>query len=151
MLKMSTEELGAPAYEKYDVEAYMPGRGSWGELTSASNCTDFQARRLNIRHRTPGLPAKFQPHDVIPENVPKTVYAHTLNATAVAIPRLVAAIVENGARIVNGRFAYLELPDVLRPYWIGPEAARLKFEHVLHGRPKQKNQWKQSFVEVRWI
>jgi len=45
---MPTEELGAPAYRKYDIEAWMPGRGSYGEVSSASNCTDYQSRRLNI-------------------------------------------------------------------------------------------------------
>lgn len=48
VLDMPTEELGAPAYRKYDIEAWMPGRGSFGEVSSASNCTDYQSRRLNI-------------------------------------------------------------------------------------------------------
>jgi seryl-tRNA synthetase len=48
VLDMPTEELGAPAYRKYDIEAWMPGRGSYGEVSSASNCTDYQSRRLNI-------------------------------------------------------------------------------------------------------
>ena len=52
-----TGDLGGPAYRKYDLEAWMPGRGErgeYGEVTSTSNCTDFQARRLNIRYKTPG-------------------------------------------------------------------------------------------------
>ena len=44
-----TGDLGGPAYRKYDLEAWMPGRGEFGEVTSTSNCTDYQARRLNIR------------------------------------------------------------------------------------------------------
>ncbi|KAG0012234.1 seryl-tRNA synthetase, partial [Entomortierella chlamydospora] len=52
VLDMPTEELGASAYKKYDIEAWMPGKNAWGEISSASNCTDYQARRLNIRYRT---------------------------------------------------------------------------------------------------
>lgn len=50
VLDMPTEELGASAYRKYDVEAWMPGRGAFGEISSASNCTDYQTRRLNARY-----------------------------------------------------------------------------------------------------
>jgi seryl-tRNA synthetase len=46
---MPSSDLGAPAYRKFDVEAWMPGLGRYGEISSASNCTDYQARRLNIR------------------------------------------------------------------------------------------------------
>ncbi|MGV2341679.1 MAG UNVERIFIED_CONTAM: hypothetical protein LVR18_49505 [Planctomycetaceae bacterium] len=45
--------MAGPAYRKFDIEAWMPGRGEYGEVTSASNCTDYQARRLNIRRRSP--------------------------------------------------------------------------------------------------
>ena len=51
VLDMPTQDLGAPAYRKYDIEAWMPGMGRYGEISSASNCTDYQARRLNIRYR----------------------------------------------------------------------------------------------------
>ena len=47
----ATGDLGGPAYRKFDLEAWMPGRGEFGEVTSTSNCTDYQARRLNIRYR----------------------------------------------------------------------------------------------------
>src|SRR5690606_29171233 len=46
-------DLGGPAYRKYDLEAWMPGRGEYGEVTSCSNCTDFQSRRLGIRCKSP--------------------------------------------------------------------------------------------------
>lgn len=76
-------DLGAPAYRKYDLEAWMPGRGDsgdWGEITSTSNCTDFQSRRLNIRYKdTDG----------------KNQFVHTLNGTAIAISRALIAILEN--------------------------------------------------------
>jgi seryl-tRNA synthetase len=107
---MPTEELGASASRKYDMEAWMPGRGKWGEITSTSNCTDYQARRLHIRYRTsdePGAPMAF---------------AHTLNGTAAAVPRLIVALLENGARIENDQVVGVDLPKVLRPWWVGPEA-----------------------------
>ena len=69
-----TGDLGGPAYRKYDLEAWMPGRGEggeYGEVTSTSNCTDYQARRLNIRYKTPGQKG--------------TRFVHTLNGTAVAV------------------------------------------------------------------
>ena len=107
---MSTRELGATAYQKYDIEAWMPGRGSWGELASASNCTDFQARRLDIRHAS------------ISEAASRSMYAHTLNATAAAIPRLIVALIENGVSFdAEGKVGGIALPDVLKRYWIGPE------------------------------
>ena len=51
---MASHDLGAPAYRKYDIEAWMPGMQRYGEISSASNCTDYQARRLNIRYRPAG-------------------------------------------------------------------------------------------------
>ncbi len=80
----ATGDLGGPAYRKFDLEAWMPGRGDggqWGEVTSTSNCTDYQARRLNIRYKTPGQKG--------------TKLAHTLNGTAIAISRALVAILEN--------------------------------------------------------
>lgn len=100
---MPTEELGASAYRKYDIEAWMPGRGSWGEISSTSNCTDYQSRRLHIRYRrSTGVP-----------------FAHTLNGTAAAIPRLIVALIENGARFDDaGNAIGLDLPKVLKPFWV---------------------------------
>ncbi len=77
-----TGDLGGPAYRKYDFEAWMPGRGEggeFGEVTSASNCTDFQARRLGIRFREAG----------------KNAFVHTLNGTAVAVSRALVGLLEN--------------------------------------------------------
>ena len=77
-----TGELGGPAYRKFDVAAWMPGRGEgrdWGEITSASNCTDYQARRLAIRFKEEG----------------KNIFVHMLNGTAVAISRALISILEN--------------------------------------------------------
>ncbi|CAO3638972.1 unnamed protein product [Cunninghamella echinulata] len=83
ILDMPTNELGASAYRKYDMEAWLPGRQKWGEISSTSNCTDYQARRLSIRYR-PTHPTK--------EN---TLFCHTLNGTAMAVPRVIIAILES--------------------------------------------------------
>ncbi len=80
-----TGDLGAPAYRKFDFEAWMPGRGEtgdWGEITSASNCTDYQARRLGIRFKEDG----------------KSQFVHTLNGTAVAVSRALVSLLENFQR-----------------------------------------------------
>ncbi|XP_050099469.1 serine--tRNA ligase, mitochondrial [Anopheles aquasalis] len=80
VLDMPACELGAPAYRKYDIEAWMPGRQMYGEISSCSDCTDYQARRLGIRVDR----AQQQP-----------LYAHTVNGTACAIPRMLIALLEN--------------------------------------------------------
>lgn len=101
VLNMPSEELGASAARKYDIEVWMPGRESWGEVSSASNCTDYQSRRLALKHRT-GDPKK------------RALFAHTLNATAAAVPRLIVALLENyGAK--EGRLC---IPSSLKPFWL---------------------------------
>src|SRR5690606_29652722 len=90
--------LGASAARKFDCEAWLPGQQRYRELTSTSNTTDFQARRLEIRRRG-GEGAR-------PEIV------HTLNGTAVAVGRTIIALLENGQRD-DGSVA---LPAVLVPY-----------------------------------
>ena len=82
VVDICTGDLGAPAYRKYDLEAWMPGRNQWGEITSTSNCTDYQARRLNIRFKDKGGKG--------------TQLVHLLNGTAVAVSRAMIALVENG-------------------------------------------------------
>ncbi|KAK2461585.1 hypothetical protein APHAL10511_006048 [Amanita phalloides] len=118
VLDMPSEELGASAYRKYDIEVWMPGRGSWGEVSSLSNCTDYQARRLHIRYR----PSKSRlPTELTTSALP---FAHTLNGTAAAIPRLIVALLENGIFFnKDGTPAGLSLPATLRPFW-------LNFGHV---------------------
>jgi seryl-tRNA synthetase len=101
VLYMPTMELGAAATCKIDMEAYMPGRrGQWGEISSASWCTDYQARRLDIR---------------IKDKSEKS-FAHTLNGTAAAIPRLIVAILEQN-QLPDGS---VRVPTVLQE-WIGKE------------------------------
>ncbi|CAM6040670.1 unnamed protein product [Sphagnum compactum] len=85
-LDMSSEDLGAPAYRKFDTEAWMPGLCRYGEISSASNCTDYQSRRLNIRYRpaTPAVAAAQQPpkSKKMKTTLPPLQFVHTLNATA---------------------------------------------------------------------
>lgn len=108
ILDMPTEELGAPAYRKYDMEAWMPGMQKWGEISSCSNCTDYQARRLNIRHKE--------------EYTQKggLEFAHTLNGTACAVPRMIISILET----FQNEDGSVTIPEVLRPYMMGIEALR---------------------------
>ncbi|KAF8488531.1 hypothetical protein JB92DRAFT_3101042 [Gautieria morchelliformis] len=133
VLDMPTEELGASAYRKYDIEAWMPGRGSWGEVTSTSNCTDYQSRRLHIRYRRKPPPPKSNPPTSPSERSYQAdsntsssssekqplPFAHTLNGTAAAIPRLIVAILENGVRLEGDDIMGLNLPISLRPFWLG--------------------------------
>jgi seryl-tRNA synthetase len=104
---MPTEDLGASAYRKFDIEAWMPSRAGFGEVlihlthqvTSASNCTDYQSRRLNIRYRNNG----------------KLKHCHTLNGTALAVPRIILAILENNQREDGS----IEIPACLQPFMGG--------------------------------
>ncbi|OSD03205.1 seryl-tRNA synthetase [Trametes coccinea BRFM310] len=104
-----------PQKSSYDAEAWMPGRGGWGEISSTSNCTDYQARRLHIRYRRqPTTPSSSSTEQALP-TVP---FAHTLNGTAAAVPRLIVALVENGAVFDSaGSIVGLRLPKALRPFW----------------------------------
>ena len=97
VLDMPSQDLGAPAYRKYDMEAWLPGMGRWGEVSSCSNCTDYQSRRLGIRVRPKG------------EGV---VYAHTLNGTALAVPRAIIAILETHQQEDGS----VVVPEILHPY-----------------------------------
>ena len=112
---MPSEELGASAYRKYDMEAWMPGRSGWGEISSTSNCTDYQSRRLHIRYRKSAADLGHAP-----PVLGSLAFAHTLNGTAVAVPRLIVALLENGARFdESGSVVGLDLPLALKPFWVG--------------------------------
>ncbi len=96
----ATGDLGAPAYRKFDIEAWMPGRGDegeYGEVTSTSNCTDYQARSLNIRYRDDDGKVKF---------------VHMLNGTAVALSRAMVAVLEN----YQNEDGSVTVPPALVPY-----------------------------------
>lgn len=105
VLDIASGDLGGPAYRKFDLEAWMPGRGEageWGEITSASNCTDFQARRLSIRCKSPDWKG--------------TKFVHTLNGTAIAVTRAIIAVLENYQQADGS----IVVPEVLRP-WVGKD------------------------------
>jgi seryl-tRNA synthetase len=106
ILDIAAGDLGAPAYRKFDVEAWMPGLNKFGEISSASNCTDYQARRLNIKYRPPGSAA---------DNKPALRFAHTLNATACAVPRMIIAILETHQREDGS----VGIPAALQPFMGG--------------------------------
>lgn len=93
-----TAELGGSAYRKFDIEAWLPGENKWGEITSASNCTDYQAQRLNIKFKPKGKKAEL---------------IHTLNATALATPRVLIALLENFQQADGS----VIIPSVLRKYF----------------------------------
>ena len=95
-----TGDLGAPAYRKYDLEAWMPGRGEngeWGEVTSTSNCTDYQARRLGVRYK---------------DETGKNRNVHMLNGTAIAVSRAIIAVMEN----FQTEDGSIRIPEKLVPY-----------------------------------
>ena len=97
VVDICTGDLGGAAYRKYDLEAWMPGRDAYGEVTSTSNTTDYQARRLKIRYRKDGGRPQL---------------LHTLNGTALAISRVLIALLENYQREDGS----VELPEALVPY-----------------------------------
>jgi seryl-tRNA synthetase len=105
VVNIAVGDLGASAAKKYDIEAWLPGQGRYRELTSCSNTTDYQARRLDIR---------FRPADGRPATL------HTLNGTAVAVGRTIIALLENGQQDDGS----VILPDVLAergaPAVLGP-------------------------------
>ncbi len=97
VIQQCTADLGAIAAKKYDLEAWMPGRDDFGEITSTSNCTDYQARNLNIRYKTKDGENK---------------YAHMLNGTAIALSRFPIAIIEQYQKEDGS----IRVPEVLQKY-----------------------------------
>ena len=111
VLSICTGDLGNTAAKKYDIEAWMPGQndgqGEYRETHSASNTTDFQTRRLNIKYKPKGASAKIE-------------YAHMLNGTAFAIGRMIIAIIEN----YQQKDGSIRIPEVLQPFMMGMEEIR---------------------------
>ena len=101
VVDIAAGDLGDPAARKYDIETWMPGRGGYAETQSTSNCTDFQARRLNVRMRSAARRG--------------LEYVHTLNGTAVAATRTIIAVMENFQR-ADGT---ITIPPVLQSYMGG--------------------------------
>jgi seryl-tRNA synthetase len=106
VVNIAVDDLGASAAKKYDCEAWLPGQQRYRELTSTSNTTDFQSRRLDIRYR--------------PGGGGKPVHAYTLNGTAVAVGRTLIALLENHQR----EDGTVGVPAVLQQ-WGAPETLRV--------------------------
>lgn len=100
VVEMCTGDLGAIAAKKYDLDAWMPGRGDWGEVTSTSNTTDYQARNLNIKYREGD----------------HNEYVHMLNGTAIATSRMIIAILEN----YQNEDGSVDIPEPLQK-WMGKD------------------------------
>ncbi|HEU0013651.1 MAG TPA: serine--tRNA ligase [Longimicrobium sp.] len=98
VLLLAAGDTGFASTKTYDLEVWAPGVERWLEVSSASNCLDFQARRANIRFR--------------PEAGARPEFVHTLNASGLALPRVVVALIENGQRADGS----VEVPEALRPY-----------------------------------
>ena len=115
LLEMPTADLGASAFRKQDIEALFPSRfnanidNGWGEVTSTSMCTDYQSRRLATRVQN--------------SNGPGTQYVHTVNGTAVAIPRILAALLEYGYE-KREDVVQIRVPEVLWPWMDGIHCIR---------------------------
>ena len=113
VLEMPNSDLGASAYRKIDIEALFPSRlsrdGGWGEVTSVSICTDYQSRRLDTR--------------ILDKSGSRKKFPHTVNGTAVAIPRVLAAVLEHGW---TPKEQCVVIPEVLRPYLGGLERIERK-------------------------
>ncbi|MFP3938833.1 MAG: serine--tRNA ligase [Thermoanaerobaculia bacterium] len=103
VVTLSTGDMGFAAAKTYDLEVWLPGQGAYREISSCSNCEDFQARRSEIRYR--------------PEEGGKPRYAHTLNGSGLAVGRTLIAILENFQQ-ADGSVA---VPEALRPYMGGLE------------------------------
>ncbi|XP_078036274.1 seryl-tRNA synthetase, mitochondrial [Augochlora pura] len=97
VIDMPPHDLGSPAYRKVDIEGWMPGKKIYGELSSCSNCTDYQSRRLNIKYKTQNG---------------ECVHVHTLNGTACAIPRMLIALCETN----QTKHSRIMVPEILLPY-----------------------------------
>jgi seryl-tRNA synthetase len=98
VVQLCTGDLGFAACKTYDIEMWAPGCAEWLEVSSCSNCSDFQARRANIRYR-PGAGAK-------------TEFVHTLNGSGLALPRVLISVLENYQQ-ADGTVL---IPEVLEPY-----------------------------------
>ncbi len=103
VVALSTGDMGFSAAKTYDLEVWLPGQNRYREISSCSNCTDFQARRANIRWR--------------PRGGGKPSFVHTLNGSGLAVGRTVVAILEN----YQNEDGSVTVPEVLRPYMGGLE------------------------------
>jgi seryl-tRNA synthetase len=98
---LSTGDMGFAAEKTYDIEVWLPGQGAYREISSCSNCGDFQARRMNARYR--------------PQGAKETRFVHTLNGSGVAVGRALIAVMENYQEADGS----IRIPDALKPYMGG--------------------------------
>ena len=103
VITLSTGDMGFAAQKTYDIEVWLPGQGAYREISSCSNCGEFQARRMKARCRKPGEKG--------------TRFVHTLNGSGVAVGRALIAVMEN----YQQEDGSIEIPEVLRPYMHGRE------------------------------
>ena len=129
VLDMASADLGAPAYRKFDVEAWMPGLERYGEISSASNCTDYQSRRLNIRYKPTPKPAEGGKKP----KKQKNVFVHTLNGTACAVSRMLVAILESHQEEDGS----ISIPEALWPYTGGLEKISPKVTETMTKNDKK--------------
>jgi len=101
VVTLCTGDMGFSARKTYDIEVWLPGQGTYREISSCSNCGDFQARRMNARFRTPGEKG--------------TRFVHTLNGSGMAVGRTLIAVLEN-CQQADGS---IEIPAALRPFMGG--------------------------------
>ncbi|XP_033832704.1 serine--tRNA ligase, mitochondrial [Periophthalmus magnuspinnatus] len=120
VLDMPTQELGLPAHRKFDIEAWMPGRNSYGEISSGSNCTDYQSRRLNILYEREDQSLH---------------YAHTVNATACAVPRMIVSILETH----QTKDGSVRVPTALQPYFGSDLIQKPSYSPLRYIGPNQPN------------
>jgi seryl-tRNA synthetase len=98
LVQLCTGDLGFNSAKSYDLEIWAPGCQEWLEVSSCSNCTDFQSRRANIRYR--------------PQEGARPQFLHTLNGSGLALPRVMIAVMET----YQQRDGSVAVPEVLRPY-----------------------------------
>ena len=101
VIVLSTGDMGFAAQKTYDIEVWLPGQGAYREISSCSNCGDFQARRMNARYK--------------PKGAKDTCFVHTLNGSGVAVGRALIAVLEN----YQEEDGSIRVPDALKPYMLG--------------------------------
>src|SRR6185503_11539265 len=101
---LSTGDMGFSARKTYDIEVWLPGQNTYREISSCSNCGDFQARRMDARYRPAG-------------DAKGTRFVHTLNGSGLAVGRTLVAVLENYQQADGS----ITIPDVLKPYMGGLE------------------------------
>lgn len=131
VLEMPITDLGASAWRKIDIEAFFPSRyrrgkedesdpdNGWGELTSTSICTDYQSRRLGTRVKDDSGSTAAATTTAAAAGGGSTRFAHTVNGTAMAVPRVLAALMEYGYRADEKGDGRIEVPEVLRKWMPG--------------------------------